>query len=442
MSHSEKFNLQLSLRAAASALAIVFVLTVVATQTAQAQTFKVLHAFTGGLDGGYSEAALTMDAAGNLYGTTFSGGYPGTCAFAEGCGAVFMLTRRGSHWILSPIYAFQGGNDGSHPFAKVIFGPDGNLYGTTLAGGIGPCTWNSDTGCGTVFKLTRPAAACTAAVCPWTETVLYRFASGSDGASPVSEVTFDPAGNVYGTTPTGGGTGCAGGLGCGTVYKLTPSNGGWTESIIYSFSRGDDGWSPEAGVIFDKTGNLYSTTVLGGSGCSDPGCGVVYELTPSGSGWTENVLYAFRYASDGAFPLAPPTFDSLGNLYGTTSDYGPNGGGTVFELTPSAGGWTFTLLYSFVGTPGSQQGPDGPLVMDAAGSLYDTTKEEGTHWGAVFKLTPSGGGWTYTSLHVFDAGSDGGFPWGGIVFDANGDLYGTAATGGTYNNGVVWEITP
>src|SRR5271157_4784768 len=190
-------------------LAIVFVLAAVATQSAQAQTYTVIHNFTGGADGAYPVAGLTMDRAGNLYGTTSGGG-------ASGNGTVFRLSYKGSGWVLNPLYRFAAGNDGLDPRTRVVIGPDGSLYGTTSAGGGTACNFGYGLGCGTVFNLKPSAKACTSALCSWTEIVLYRF-SGTDGALPLGDVVFDQAGNLYGTTAFGGGVGnCSGdGFGCG-----------------------------------------------------------------------------------------------------------------------------------------------------------------------------------------------------------------------------------
>jgi uncharacterized repeat protein (TIGR03803 family) len=201
-----------------------------------------------------------------------------------------------------------------------------------------------------------------------------------------------------------------------------------------------DGNGPYAGVIFDQVGNLYGTTSAGGNGgCNGLGCGTVFQLKPSGSGWTENVLYAFQNGSDGANPIGGLMFDPSGNLYGTTSCLG-NGKSTVFELTPSSGNWTFALL-------GGSGGSTASLIMDPAGNLYGTARTGGAYGrGSVFKLAPSGGGWTYTSLHDFCADgppcSDGAQPWGNVILDANGNLYGTATAGRANYYGVVFEITP
>jgi uncharacterized repeat protein (TIGR03803 family) len=412
--------------------------TIVFTQSAQAQKFTVLHNFTGGEDGAYPYAGLAVDRAGNFYGTTLFGGYTGgNCnGLVKGCGTVFKLSYKGAGWIFTPLYSFQGYSDGNNPQAGVTIGPNGNLYGTTFSGG-------NINNFGTVYNLRPSAMACKSALCPWTETVLYRFTCGSDGANPDSDVIFDQAGNMYGITANGGSANS------GTVYELMPSNGGWRESVLYTFTGGNDGASPEAGLIFDGSGNLYGTTSAGGdygSLCSEyNGCGVVFELTPSQGSWTETTLHLFDPNNgDGYDPTTSLIFDQSGNIYGTTGLGGSSDrGGTVFELMPnSKGSWTETLLHSFTQI-GDGGGPAGALTMDAAGNLYGTTNGNGAYgFGAVFKLTPSNGSWTYTSLHDFTGGSDGGLPVSNVIFDANGNLYGTAYGGGGYGYGFVWEITP
>ncbi|MGA2372798.1 MAG: choice-of-anchor tandem repeat GloVer-containing protein [Candidatus Korobacteraceae bacterium] len=217
---------------------------------------------------------------------------------------------------------------------------------------------------------------------------------------------------------------------------MTHSGGGWTETVLYSAQPGEDGNNPLGGVVFDRSGNLYGVFWEGGL-CD---VGAVYQLSPLGSSWTEQTLYGFPCSGDdGLYPTGGLIIDQSGNLYGTTLESGSSGGGTVFELTPANGGWTFNTQYSFLGNVG----PEAKLIMDAAGNLYGTTYYDGAYGaGSVFKLTPSNGGWTYTSLHDFSAGSDGALPVSNVVFDANGDLYGTASYGGGYGHGVVWEITP
>ena len=420
---------------AALSVAIALALTLVVAQSAQAQTYTVLHSFTGGQDGANPWAGLSMDRAGNLYGTTFFGGYNQGYCDPGGCGAIFKLARKGPGWVFSPLYSFQGNNDGANPQARVSIGPNSVLYGTTFAGG----SWNG----GTVFSLRPPAAACKTALCPWSESVLYGFTNFQDGFSPgYGDVVFDQAGALYGTTYQGGSGTCGVGP-CGVVYKLTSSNGGWTESVLYNFTGTSGGNGPYGGVIFDQAGNLYGTTSEGGDGgCNGLGCGTVFQLTPSGSGWTENVLYDFQNSSDGANPIGGLILDASGNLYGTTSGVA-NGKSTVFELKPSSGNWNFFLLYS-LGVSGSST---ASLIMDGAGNLYGTAWSGGAYGsGSVFKLTPSAGGWTYTSLHDFCADgppcSDGAQPWGNVILDGNGNLYGTTTAGGASDLGVVFEITP
>ncbi len=417
--------------------ALLLALTTTPTQLAQAQTFTVLHNFTGGTDGAVPIAGLSMDRTGNLYGTTIGGGIQGThCGSFGGCGTVFVLSNKGSGWILTPLYVFQGGNDGSNPMARVIIGPDGSLYGTTIAGGQGQgCLFNGSTGCGTVFNLRPPTHACGRAVCSWTETILYNFlGSSADGANPYSgDLLFDHAGDLYGTTLEGGT------VNAGTVFELTPHNGTWTENFHYSFYVSSALMAPTSGVVFDSSGNLYGTTESGGS-CDGVGGGV-YELTPSSHGWTETDLHLFNCVSDGGQPIGGLISDNSGGFYGTTSINGAGVGGTVYVLSPSNGTWTFSVAYSFNGDGG--YGPYDSLTMDTTGNLYGTTYQDGANrFGAVFKLTPSGSGWTYTSLHDFTGGSDGGYPEGNVILDGNGNLYGTTTFGGAHGFGVVFQITP
>ncbi|HTS71810.1 MAG TPA: choice-of-anchor tandem repeat GloVer-containing protein [Terriglobia bacterium] len=256
----------------ALALAIAFMLTSAATQPAQAQTFNVINTFTGGGDGANPFAGVTLDQAGNLYGTTFQGGQ-------YGIGTVYELRHKGSGWTLNALYTFNG-TDGANPQARVIFGSNGTLYGTTQSGGA--------RGNGTVFNLRPFPSVCKSALCPWMENPLYAFQGyQNDGANPGDgDLLFDQAGDIYGTTYTGGADHV------GTVYELTPSGSGWQESVLHSFSF-SDGAFPSAGVISDDAGNLYGTTDAGGSGY-----GTVFELMQS-TGWTENLLYSFQNGNDG-----------------------------------------------------------------------------------------------------------------------------------------------
>ena len=437
MTRSEQNRKSVRFGLAITASLLILLVTAIA---AQAQTYTIIHNFTGGADGADPGGGLIIDAAGNLYGTADKGGHSGQNCDGT-CGVIFKLKPSGQGWVLTPLYQFEGGSDGSSP-SGVVFGPDGTLYGTTALGGVS-CPSETQYGCGTVFHLRPQPTACTSALCAWTESVLYRFAGGSnDGAIPVGQLVFDQAGNVYGATYEGGlyTPNCAQNW-CGTIFELSPSNGGWTESLPYIFTGGDDGANPEAGLTLDAAGNLYGTAEFNGAG----GDGTVFELTHSGSGWTNNILYSFAGGSDGDYPAASLIFDPEGNLYGTTW-YGGSGGddGTVFELSPSGGGWTFNQIHAFAGGFGLH-GPLAPVVRDSAGNLYGTTYEVGGggNVGEVFELSPSNGGWTYTVLHYFtDNDGDGGLPAGSLVLDAHGNLYGTTTTGGTDQLGTVWEITP
>jgi len=409
---------------------VLFAVAVLISSLAQAQTFSVLHAFTGGQDGANPSAGLTLDKGGNLYGTAQFGG--------TGDGTVFQLKHNGSGWVFNLLFAFNL-NDGSAPIARVVFGPDGSLYGTTYGGG--GCV---DNDCGVVFKLTPYPTACKTAACPWKETVLYAFMGASDGSNPgFGDLLFDQSGNLYGTTTYGGylERNCSLGVnpGCGVVFKLMPSNGGWTESVLYTFYDGYDGARPFGGVVFGPDGNLYGTTVVGGlfgMNCNYFGCGTVFGLGPDGV----YPVYLFTGGSGGATPVASPILDQSGNLYGSTIS-GGTGSGTVFELTPYYPG-QFNVLYN--------QGTYGSLMLDASGNLYGSTWDGGAYgYGSVFKLTPTPAPpWTYTSLHDFTGGTDGAYPQSNVVFDSSGNLYGTTSYGGdpNCNNvegcGVVWKITP
>jgi len=400
------------------AIAIVFALVTVLAQSAQAQTYQVIYYFGGGQDGSTPTTGVTMDPRGNLYGTTY-----------DIFGTVYEMRYVNSAWIFSTLTDL-GFQKGSFPLGGVIKGPDGSLYGTTSGGG-GSCS------CGVVFNLKPPPNASAFVLAGWKESVLYDFTGASDGDSPgYGNLVFDKAGNLYGTTSAGGA------YGQGVVFELTPSNGGWTESVIYSFTGFTDGGAPQSGVIFDSAGNLYGTTSAGGQ-YSD---GTVYELTPSGSGWTETVLHSFQSATEGSEPYAGLTFDASGNLYGTAYSGGLGGfDGSVFELSPSNGGWTFSVPHLFDFSKGEGAAPLAGVTMDASGNLWGTTLGGGYYDdGTVYKLTYSNGYWVYSTVYSF--GNAGNSPFGGVTFDAKGNAYGTAIAGGkgacNGGCGVVWEITP
>ena len=402
-------------------------------QPAHAQSFSVIHNFAGGPDGDEPAYGLTIDAAGNIYGSTFEGD--------EGTGTIYKLRYHNSVWQLAPLYVFTGGpgSPAAVPYAGVIIARDGTLFGTTGYGGEGSCaTWGGTTGCGTVFRMRPRVTACPAAICYWQETTINLFDGGSGGSTPYgARPIFDSAGNLYGTTYAGGGGNCQGG--CGLVYELTPSGGGWTETVLYSFTgTAGDGAFPWSGVILDQAGNLYGTTEFGGT----YGYGTIYELSRSGSGWTETILYNFQGQQDGAWPFSGLIFDPAGNLYGATTSAGSGNGGTIFQLSPGSSGWTLQTLTSFTRQPGELAGgPVATPIMDAAGNIYAATYGDGAYGlGSVVKLHRSNGGYTTISLHDF-TGPDGLYPRSNLVLDANGNIYGMAASGGANGRGTVFEIT-
>lgn len=454
----------------------------------------VLYSFTGGLDGSGPRGALMRDSTGNLYGTTESGG-------SAGAGVVFKLDPSGQ---LTVLYSFTGGADGASPFAGVVQDPAGNLYGTTAYGGSAQLS----AGYGVVYRLS-PAGLLTVmhtftgapdGAYPFagvildagslygttyvggssnaglvyqvdgvnTETVLYNFTGGTDGANPYAGVIRNSAGEIYGTTYYGGVAGY------GVVYKLGRAG---HEKVIYSFSGGMDGANPYAGVIRDSAGYFYGTTLYGGASRA----GVVYKLDTASN---ESVLYGFTGAAGGANPYAGVIHDSSGNLYGVAAYGGASGLGTVFKVDPAGrqtvlfgfpeaiGGFApgssllldgtgnlygtapqggalgegvvykigrhghETVLHSFGGTDGS--GPGSGLVGDAAGNLYGTTFNGGAAgYGAVYKIDSAG---NETVLYSFTGGADGSNPYGGVVLDAAGNLYGTTWYGGSGEGGVIFKI--
>lgn len=378
---------------------------------AQAQTYSEIYHFT---TADLLTSTLLMDRSGKLYGTSEGGQY-GTCA---AYGMVYQLKPEGSNWVLNPLHCFSaplGGNDGALPidYGGLTFGPDGNIYGTTNEGGIN----NGTDSLGTVFEVTPRPTACKTSLCPWDSTILYKFGTNSpDGVFPQSNVVFDASGNMYGTTEFGG-------HGDGGAFEMTYANGVWTESLIYAF---DDGAEAQAGLILDRAGNLYGTLPYGGLAY-----GIVFQLTPGQSGWTQNVIYRFTDGADGKNPFAGLVMDSAGNLYGATSLGGANNGGIIYELSPSGSGWTFSVLYSLPGNCG----PESALTMDAAGNLYGTTHNDGAHQlGNIFELSPGQYGWTYTDLHSYALGDDGTEPYAGVTIAPDGTLYGVGGS-------VAWKIT-
>lgn len=389
-----------------------------------------LYTFTGGNDGLQSFAGMIMDSSGNLYGTTASGG-DGHLSnqYCDGCGTVFRLAPDGSGgYTESILYNFTNSSDGGYPEASLIMDSSGNLYGTTWAGGKG-ISANCDTapgGCGTVFELAPNGSG------GYTESVLYAFtgitSAGSDGQNPASSLIMDAAGDLYGTTQAGGADSN------GIVFELKPNGGGgYTESILYNFTGGSDGGSPTAGLIMDSAGNLYGTTSEGGglSGtCGAIGCGTVFKLAPNGGAYTESVLYAFTGGNDGAQPRGTLLLDGSGNLYSTAESGGKGSEGTVFELSPNgSGGYSESVLYAF-NFVNDAEIPLAGVIMDSAGNLYGSGIHGGDFGnGAVFKLTPNAAGGGYTeSVYYAGAGS-----YGGLVMDSAGDVFGTTVAGPVFD---------
>jgi uncharacterized repeat protein (TIGR03803 family) len=378
---------------------------VLASPNVQAQAFKVVHNFTGGKDGADPLNGFTIDPTGILYGTASAGG-------AYGSGVVLKVNSKGG---VSVLHAFRGGTkDGSGPQGFLLRDTAGNLYGTTAGGGThgngtvfrvagtketvlysfgsqqsdgadpeaglaidqagnlyGTTTAGGSSDNGTVFMLAPPSIPGGA----WTETVLYSFGTGTDGAVPVGGVSLDSSGNLYGTASSGGR------YGLGTVFQLIKGNP-WTEKTVHDFQDANDGAVPYAGLIAGSSGNFYGAATEGGN----QGGGTIFELTQSNGEWTFSVIYSVPgWGISGSF--RDLVLDTAGNIYATTHCDGNNNAGTVYELLPSNGAWSYKLLYTFTG------GSDGLYsfsnVAINGGVLYGTTKLGGTHGaGVVFKVTP------------------------------------------------------
>jgi len=410
------------------ATAVLLAFTCVTAVQTLAQTYTVLHNFTGGADGSNPQGGVTLQGTSNLFG-------------GAGRTALYRVRQVGAGWTFTPIFEFND-TDGLFPSGRVTFGPDGALYGATGSGGLPECT--DGAGCGVIYSMRPPSSFCRSISCPWTETILYQFdpLHRVDGVYPNGSLVFDSAGNLYGATGLGGM------FGEGTVFELSPSQDGWTETILYNFGeQQSNGFVPLGHLIVDATAStIIGTTQIGGTGtgCFDGNCGVVFELTRNGSSWTDTILHNFNPATDGGEPSGGLISDAAGNLFGVTGEGGPNNGGTVYELSPSGEGYTFQVLYAFTGMAGFV-GPVGILAMDSAGNLYGASGQGPSGHGFVFKLTPSGGRWTFTDLHDF-TGADGNLPFDGPTLDASGNLYGTTYYGGTGSCsggcGVIYQMTP
>jgi len=418
-----RFNIRTSFnlhRCVALALAGVAPLLLAGTFSS-AQTFTVLHSFTGGADGGSPYASLLRDAKGNLYGTASAGGVD---KGYRGFGLVFRIDSTGK---FSVLYRFQGGIDGAYPTSELI--SDGaSLYGTAKGDGY-------HGGYGVVYKVSSAG-----------QTVLHAFTGGPDGSLPLSGLTIDAAGNLHGTTLNGGDPTCGNGFGCGIVFKIDSAG---AETVPYSFSDGEDGGMPASTLLRDAAGNLYGTTRWGGLSSCSLGCGTVFEVDSSGQ---ETVVHHFS-GKDGEWPDASLIQDSAGNFYGTTSFGGnlkcdpPAGCGTVFKLDPTG---RFTTIHKFSGADGLF--PYAPIVADTHGNGYGTTYSGGQFgFGTVYKIDRYG---QFSVLHHFTGGTDGGYPNAGLILDPAGSLYGAttlyggngtgqcSVNGHNLSCGTVFKLTP
>jgi uncharacterized repeat protein (TIGR03803 family) len=364
---------------------------------APAQSFTVLYQFRSGPSGINPYAGVVRDGKGNLYGTTYNDG-----AFASG--TVLRINTLGKEKVLHSFSQTEG--DGAFPwYGTLARDSSGNLYGTTITGGI-----DGQLCCGTVFKVTASGE----------ETILYRFSGVGGDGFPQAGVVRDASGNLYGTTQNGGTSNA------GTVFQLDPTG---KKTVLYSFTGSADGGQPVAGLVLDVKGNLYGTTTQGGSSFA----GTVFKVDPTGK---ETVLYNFTGSNDGGPPEADVIRDSRGNLYGTTNLGGTWSAGTVFKVD---GHGQETVLHNFTGGNDGWLPTGGSLVRDSSGNLYGTTPQGGsTDFGIVFKIDTKG---NETVLHTF-SGSDGKVPYGTLALDKTGNLYGTTYEGGAYGGGVVFKIAP
>jgi uncharacterized repeat protein (TIGR03803 family) len=339
-------------------------------------------------DGTNPGSALILDSAGNLYGTTATGG---TMNF----GSIYRVSNTGEE---SVPYSFTGGADGGGPSAGVVGDSAGNLYGTTYFGGT--------TNWGTVYKLSATGQ----------ESVLYNFTGGADGAQPTTALVLDPQGNLYGATAGGGASSY------GVVYKVNPAG---VETVLYTFTGGTDGGQPNSVLVRDGEGNLYGTANTGGASNQ----GVLFEVSSTG---LETVLYSFTGGADGGRPTGVIR-SPKGKLFGTASSGGASGSGVVFEFNAGA----LTVLHSFSPT---EFFPTPGVTADSLGNLYGTTTYGGPEFcGIAYELDLAG---NETVLHTFTNGTDGGRPSAGVIVDTEGNLYGTAMTGGQKNAGVVFKLEP
>lgn len=327
---------------------------------------------------------------------------------------VFVLTASVAAADEVVLHRFAERND-AHPSSPLVVGPDGDLYGVA-AGAQSPG--------GAVFKMHRTPDG------RWNETILHAFgATPNDGSFPEGGLTFDKAGNIYGTTEWGGA------FKYGTVYKLTRNrNDNWNEKVLYSFINGSDGAMPASGVVFDQFGDLWGTTLNGGA------WGTIFELLPTGGEWELDTIFDFNGSWSGANPFGQLRTDAHGNIWGTTAD-GGNGGGVVFEVSHSQYGWSVQIVYSFPNCCDASHPYYGPLVFDNSGNVYGASAGGGQYgYGAVFKLTETNGGWSETVVYSFLGQDDGAYPYGGLTFVDDNHLIGVTIDRGKKSFGTIFEL--
>jgi hypothetical protein len=403
---------------------LVFTLALTAGPAWAGSKYKVLHNFTHGHDGGLPQGSLTLDRKGNVFGAAGGGG--GSGCGGNGCGVVFELKAQSKgKWRETILHEFADGNDGAFPDGSLVFDAAGNLFGT-LSGDIG-------VGVSGVFELSPGSHG-------WHNTVIY-----SPGGCCLA---LGKSGRLYGAVGPGK-------YGGGAISELIDTSKGWSLKTLYSFCKPPgcpDGVEPRDPLTWDAAGNLYGTTLYGGNGSpkcpGNLGCGVAFQMTHNAGGtWKYHVLHRFAaFKSDGQYPDGGLIVDAAGNAYGVAAYGGVHANGTIFELTRSSGGrWKQTVLYDF---PNCAEGclPGFTMVFDKAGNLYGVGAGgladcQGYTCGVVFKLTPQASGkWKYSVVHKF-TGTDGGFP-NGVIIDAKGNLYGTTQAFGAYGYGVAYELTP
>ena len=384
-------------------------------------TEQPIYMFQGGTGGALPASGLVTDANGNLFGTTTAGG-------TGGYGTVFELSppaQGATQWTQTVLYAFTGAADGGVPAARLTLGRKGVLYGTTTQGG--------PAGQGVVFSLSPPKK--TGA---WVQAVMYAFTGGADGGAPRCALISDRSGNIYGTASQGG-AGAA-----GVVFRLSPPVDGtiWVETVLHDFTGAADGGSPYGQLALGGDGALYGTA----SGGGQYGYGTIYRLVPDNEvSWSFEPLYAFQGGTDGSTPRDGMSAAPNGNFYGTTAGSGSSQG-TVFQLAPpvSGGGWTETPLTAFAGQGNAGSGPWATVSIDKHGTLYGTALGAGqSPYGEIFSMTQANGTWTQTVLHAFQGGADGQAPYSTVLVGAHGVLYGTAAgtAGQGGSAGVVWQVS-